>query len=85
MAIVVSEYGKVLGLVTMDDLLAQIFGVIRDERTELQASTKLPRARTPVRITPLDTGPVTKEEDIDELRRQNPGDGREGRKTDDPN
>ena len=36
MAIVVSEYGKVLGLVTMDDLLAQIFGVLRDERAELQ-------------------------------------------------
>ena len=38
MAIVVSEYGKVLGLVTMDDLLAQIFGVLRDERADLQAS-----------------------------------------------
>lgn len=38
MAIVVSEYGKVLGLVTMDDLLAQIFGVLRDERADLQQS-----------------------------------------------
>ncbi|HEX4417394.1 MAG TPA: hemolysin family protein [Kofleriaceae bacterium] len=38
MAIVVSEYGKVLGLVTMDDLLAQIFGVLRDERAALQSS-----------------------------------------------
>jgi putative hemolysin len=38
MAIVVSEYGKVLGLVTMDDLLSQIFGVLRDERAELQSS-----------------------------------------------
>src|SRR5262245_23837479 len=38
MAIVVSEYGKVLGLVTMDDLLAQIFGVLRDERAALQQS-----------------------------------------------
>ena len=37
-AIVVSEYGKVLGLVTMDDLLAQIFGVLRDERADLQQS-----------------------------------------------
>jgi len=36
MAIVVSEYGKVLGLVTMDDLLSQIFGVLRDERAALQ-------------------------------------------------
>ncbi|HSR96234.1 MAG TPA: hemolysin family protein [Kofleriaceae bacterium] len=52
MAIVVSEYGKVLGLVTMDDLLAQIFGVIRDERAELQ-STVPPgrgRGRTPVEV-----------------------------------
>ncbi len=67
MAIVVSEYGKVLGLVTMDDLLAQIFGVIRDERAALQASNpniKLPRARTPgiVGTAPgADTGPVPKE------------------------
>ncbi|HEX7840460.1 MAG TPA: CNNM domain-containing protein, partial [Kofleriaceae bacterium] len=47
MAIVVSEYGKVLGLVTMDDLLAQIFGVLRDERAELQ--TKIPPGRGPAR------------------------------------
>jgi putative hemolysin len=52
MAIVVSEYGKVLGLVTMDDLLSQIFGVLRDERAELQ-STIPPgrvRVRTPVEV-----------------------------------
>lgn len=51
MALIVSEYGKVLGLVTMDDLLAQIFGVIRDERAVLQQSMptmKAHRARTPV-------------------------------------
>lgn len=48
MAIIVSEYGKVLGLVTMDDLLAQIFGLLRDERAGLQSS--IPpgaRSRTP--------------------------------------
>jgi putative hemolysin len=52
MAIVVSEYGKVLGLVTMDDLLSQIFGVLRDERAELQSSVQPGRARvrTPVEI-----------------------------------
>jgi putative hemolysin len=52
MALVVSEYGKVLGLVTMDDLLAQIFGVLRDERAELQ-NTIPPgrmRVRTPVEV-----------------------------------
>jgi CBS domain containing-hemolysin-like protein len=76
MAIVVSEYGKVLGLVTMDDLLAQIFGVFRDERSDLQLSNpgiKVPqnRARTPapgVPTRPDDevTPPAT---DIDDLRR----------------
>jgi putative hemolysin len=64
MAIVVSEYGKVLGLVTMDDLLAQIFGVMRDERAELQASQagiKPPRARTPgpgVQVDNIDPPPA---------------------------
>lgn len=63
MAIVVSEYGKVLGLVTMDDLLAQIFGQLRDERAELQSSIPgRPKVRTPapgVPATPaVDTGPV---------------------------
>ncbi|MGN6110191.1 MAG: CBS domain-containing protein, partial [Kofleriaceae bacterium] len=58
MAVVVSEYGKVLGLVTMDDLLAQIFGVLRDERADLQASippgaTGRPRVRTPASGTPM--------------------------------
>jgi CBS domain containing-hemolysin-like protein len=54
MAIVVSEYGKVLGLVTMDDLLSQIFGVLRDERAELQ-NTIPPvnrTARTPIEVKP---------------------------------
>jgi putative hemolysin len=58
MAIVVSEYGKVLGLVTMDDLLSQIFGVLRDERAELQNS--IPpgrmRVRTPVEVRAEDAG-----------------------------
>lgn len=65
MAIVVSEYGKVLGIVTMDDLLGQIFGAFRDERAELQSSIPgRQRARTPVAGVPLDrasgelTGPV---------------------------
>ena len=65
MAIVVSEYGKVLGLVTMDDVLAQIFGVMRDERAGLQdalsAETVRVRSRTPAaaacRSAPT-TGPL---------------------------
>ncbi len=74
MAIVVSEYGKVLGLVTMDDLLAQIFGALRDERAELQNS--IPpgrlRARTPGGGAPrpdsspgVETGPVSRVTDPD--------------------
>ncbi|MDQ3337930.1 MAG: hemolysin family protein [Myxococcota bacterium] len=66
MAIVVSEYGKVLGLVTMDDLLSQIFGVLRDERAEMQSQPPgRNRVRTPVAGAPtdpanpeLETGPV---------------------------
>ena len=66
MALVVSEYGKVLGLVTMDDLLSQIFGVLRDERADLQASMPgRPRVRTPAPgVRPElagDTGPVPRE------------------------
>jgi CBS domain containing-hemolysin-like protein len=52
MAIVVSEYGKVLGLVTMDDLLAQIFGVLRDERADLQQSMTPGRPRGAVTGAP---------------------------------
>jgi putative hemolysin len=72
MAIVVSEYGKVLGLVTMDDLLAQIFGALRDERAELQNS--LPpgrRVRTPAMGSARpgsdpgnQTGPVMRPSDV---------------------
>ncbi len=45
MALVVSEYGKLLGLVTMEDLLAQLFGEIKDERSALQAGTGGRRGR----------------------------------------
>lgn len=58
MAIIVSEYGKVLGLVTMDDLLSQIFGVLRDERAGLQNS--IPpgkRSRTPAAGMPTGATP----------------------------
>jgi magnesium and cobalt exporter, CNNM family len=60
MAIVVSEYGKVLGLVTMDDLLAQIFGVLRDERAALQSSIPPGAAGTagrPAMRTPVEGSP----------------------------
>ena len=61
MAIVVSEYGKVLGLVTMDDLLAQIFGVFRDERAEIQSQPPGARHRlkTPVAGAPAGSGDPT--------------------------
>ena len=78
MAIVVSEYGKVLGLVTMDDLLAQIFGVMRDERSELQLSNpgiKLPanRGRTPAPGVPINEEVTPPAVDIDELRKRGEG------------
>jgi CBS domain containing-hemolysin-like protein len=49
MALVVNEYGKVLGLVTMDDVLSQLFGVLRDEREGKQRQGRPARriARTP--------------------------------------
>lgn len=60
MAIVVSEYGKVLGVVTMDDLLAQIFGQLRDERAELQSSIPgRPKVRTPAPGVPTVPRPGT--------------------------
>ena len=31
LAIVVNEYGRVLGLITLEDLLEELFGEIRDE------------------------------------------------------
>jgi len=73
MGVVVNEYGKVLGLVTMDDVLAQLFGALRDERDALQASgaTQLPRGRggrTPmpgVAVLGLETGPVSRVDPAD--------------------
>ncbi len=69
LAMVVNEYGKVLGLVTMDDLLAQLFGKLRDERDAVQrASAGSSPERTPVPGAipnvpgPLgvETGPIAK-------------------------
>jgi putative hemolysin len=51
MALVVNEYGKLAGLVTMEDLLEQLFGDIRDEREAQKA-----RAQTRV----VGTQPVPK-------------------------
>jgi CBS domain-containing protein len=77
MAIVVSEYGKVLGLVTMDDLLALIFGLLRDERADLQASTpgSRVRSRTPEPGVPI-TGesPESANDQANERPRSEPGD-----------
>jgi putative hemolysin len=54
MALVVNEYGKVLGVVTMDDVLAQLFGKLRDEREGLQSMARRGRGgRTPVPGTPV--------------------------------
>ena len=80
MAVVVSEYGKVLGLVTMDDLLAQIFGQLRDERAELQNSgPNRNRARTPAngqQRPPTDPGDggVPRLDDSEPLSKLDPSD-----------
>ena len=58
MGIVVNEYGKVLGLVTMDDVLAQLFGALRDERDALQTAGKRVRARTPAPGVPVVGAPA---------------------------
>ncbi|HTM19157.1 MAG TPA: hemolysin family protein [Kofleriaceae bacterium] len=56
MAIVVNEYGKTIGLLTMEDLLEELFGEIADERERQKArSTGAPQ-----------TGPVPKLDRIDE-------------------
>ncbi len=76
MAIVVSEYGKVLGVVTMDDLLAQIFGQLRDERAELQSSIPgRPKVRTPAPGVPALPGtepPITVAEGTNPVPRVDP-------------
>jgi putative hemolysin len=59
MGIVVNEYGKVLGLVTMDDVLAQLFGALRDERDALQTAGKRGRGgRTPAPGVPIVGAPA---------------------------
>jgi len=81
MAIVVSEYGKVLGLVTMDDLLAQIFGVLRDERAELQNTIPPGRGpRVPADVRDIATGPIVAPAPGATPRRAEPaGEVRDGR------
>jgi putative hemolysin len=65
MALVVNEYGKLLGVVTMDDVLEQLFGDIRDEREGLQSAVRRPRPQPGYMKTPvpmLESGPVAKVE-----------------------
>jgi putative hemolysin len=56
MALVVNEYGKLAGLVTMEDLLEQLFGDIRDER-EAQKARAQARAVGTQPVPKSDPGP----------------------------
>ncbi len=47
MALVVDEYGKLIGLVTMEDLLEELFGEIRDEREAQKALGGSPSTSDP--------------------------------------
>jgi putative hemolysin len=58
MAIVVNEYGRTIGLITMEDLLEELFGEITDER-ERQKARSAGQPPTPV------TGPVVKVDKVD--------------------
>jgi putative hemolysin len=58
MALVVNEYGKLAGLVTMEDLLEQLFGDIRDEREHQKARAQVRAASSPVAPKP-DQGAAT--------------------------
>lgn len=75
MALVVNEYGKLAGLVTMEDLLEQLFGDIRDER-EAQKARAQARAAGTQPVPKTDQGEahgVTPREDVSGSGGDRPG------------
>ncbi len=62
MAIVVNEYGRVVGLITMEDLLEELFGEISDEREQQKAEASIG-----VRLTTEPVMRIVRPDDLDDV------------------
>ena len=65
MAIVVNEYGKTIGLITMEDLLEELFGEISDERERQKArsAAKAPTTDPVAKVAAADVAAAGRRDD----------------------